>query len=73
MLAPTLPESVTCSIQQTAHGWLLVVENPHCSLRQLFRSSASAEEAVGRTVFALETLTEQHLEARRGPGAPGPI
>jgi hypothetical protein len=64
VVAPTLPDSVTYTISQTANGWLLVMENPHCSLSQLFHSSDSAQQAVGRTAFALETLTAQHLEAR---------
>lgn len=65
MTALTLPENVTYSISQTTNGWLLVIENPHCSLSQLFQSSASARQAVDRTAFALETLTAQHLEMQR--------
>jgi hypothetical protein len=64
MHGPTLPDSVTYRINQTENGWLLVIENPHCSVSQLFQSSSSARQAVGRTVFALETLTAQHLERR---------
>jgi hypothetical protein len=65
MLAPTLPESLTYRIEQTPNGWLLVIENPHCSLSQLFHSSDSARQSVGRSAFALETLTAQHLERRK--------
>jgi hypothetical protein len=65
MVASTLSEDVKYSISQTHNGWLLVIENPHCSLSQLFQSSASARQAVDRTAFALETLTAQHLELRR--------
>jgi hypothetical protein len=64
-MASTLPDNVTYSICQTHKGWLLVIENPHCSLSQLFHSSASARDAVDRTAFALETLTTQHLELQR--------
>lgn len=61
----TLPDSVKYTISHTANGWLLVIENDHCSLSQVFQSSASAHQAVDRTAFALETLTAQHLEKQR--------
>jgi hypothetical protein len=53
------------TIQRTRKGWLLVIENAHCTLSQLFQTSASARQAVGRSAFALETLTAQHLESHR--------
>ena len=65
MAVATLPENVTYTINQTATGWLLVIENQHCSLTQLFGSSTSARQALDRTAFALETLTAQHLERQR--------
>ena len=65
MAAATLPDNVKYSISQTHNGWLLVIENPYCSLSQLFQSSASARGAIDRTAFALQTLTSQHLEWRR--------
>lgn len=65
MSVVTLPENVKYTISQTGNGWLLVIENPHCSLSQLFQSSVSARQAVDRTAFALETLTAQHLERQR--------
>jgi hypothetical protein len=64
MVAPDVPDSVTYSISQTSNGWLLVMENEHCSLSQLFSTSRSARQAVGRSVGVLETLTAQHLEGR---------
>jgi hypothetical protein len=67
MTASTLPENVKYSISQTHNGWLLVIENPYCSLSQVFQSSASARQAVDRTAFALQTLTAQHLELRQAP------
>ena len=65
MSVATLTENVKYTISQTGNGWLLVIENPHCSLSQLFQSSLSARQAVDRTAFALETLTAQHLERQR--------
>jgi hypothetical protein len=65
MSVATLPENVTYTISQTGNGWLLVIENPHCSLSQVFHSSQTARQAVDRTAFALETLTAQHLERQR--------
>ena len=65
MASAALPESVTYTISKTAGGWLLVIENPHCSLSQVFHSSASARQAVARTALALEALTAQHLEMQR--------
>ena len=61
----TLPETVRYTISHTGTGWLLVIENAHCSLSQIFQTSASAHQAVDRTAFALETLTTQHLERQR--------
>jgi hypothetical protein len=71
-MASTLPGNVTYSISQTHNGWLLVIENPHCSLSQVFRCSASARDALDRTAFALQTLTTQHLELRRQQSADVP-
>lgn len=65
MSVAALPEDVTYTISQTGNGWLLIIENPHCSLSQLFQSSLSARQAVDRTAFALETLTAQHLEQQQ--------
>jgi hypothetical protein len=65
MASSSLPENVKYSISQTHNGWLLVIENPHCSLSQVFQSSASARQAIDRTAFALQTLTAQHLELRQ--------
>ena len=65
MPSATLPDSVTYTISKTAGGWLLVIENPHCSLSQVFQSSSSARHAVARTALALESLTAQHLEMQR--------
>ena len=65
MASAALPESVTYTISRTTRGWLLVIENPHCSLSQVFQSSSSAREAVARAALALETLTAQHLETQR--------
>ena len=65
MSVATLPDNVKYTISETGNGWLLVIENPHCSLSQLFQSSLSARQAVDRTAFALETLTAQHLERQR--------
>ena len=69
MEGPELPDSVTYSINQTSNGWLLVMENEHCSLSQLFPTSSSARRAVGRSVSVLETLTAQHLEGHGRPKA----
>jgi hypothetical protein len=64
-VSSSLPEHVKYTISQTTTGWLLVIENPHCSLSQMFASLASARQAVQRTAFALETLTTQHLDMQR--------
>jgi hypothetical protein len=65
MAAATLPDNVTYTISQTHNGWLLVIENAHCSLSQVYQSSSAARQAVDRAAFALETLTAQHLESQR--------
>ena len=58
MAAATLPDNVTYTISQTHNGWLLVIENAHCSLSQVYQSSSAARQAVDRAAFALETLTD---------------
>ena len=63
-----LAAAVRYRIDQTSHGWLLVIENDHCSLSQLFASSRSAHDAIDRTTLALETLTMQHLQRQLRPG-----
>ena len=65
MVAATLPENVTYTISQTHNGWLLVIENSHCSLSQVYQSASAARQAIDRAAFALETLTAQHLESQR--------
>jgi hypothetical protein len=67
MLAPALPADITYRIDRTSRGWILVLENEHCSITQLYPTAAAAQQAVGRSVFALETLTAQHLEMRHEP------
>lgn len=64
-MSPAIPESVTYSISPISSGWLLVMQNPHCSLSQVFQSSASARQALPQAASALDLLTAQHLEARR--------
>jgi hypothetical protein len=47
------------TITQTEKGWLLSIENEHCSVVQIFRSASAARLAVDRMVDFLETMSTQ--------------
>jgi hypothetical protein len=49
----------TQSISQTEKGWLLVIQNEHCSVMQVFRSESTARDAVGHMMEFFETMRTQ--------------
>jgi hypothetical protein len=46
-------------IAQTEKGWLLKIQNEHCSVVQVFRSSSDAHLAVDRMMEFFETMSTQ--------------
>jgi hypothetical protein len=53
----------TCSpsyrISETEKGWLLEIQNEHCSVMQVFRSASDARLAVDRMMEFFETMSTQ--------------
>ena len=58
----TLPEGTSYQIEHTPNGWRLVLQNAHCTLTQMFRSSLSAQQGVAAGIVTLDSLTQQHLQ-----------
>jgi hypothetical protein len=46
-------------ISETEKGWLLKIQNEHCSVVQVFRSASDARLAVGRMMEFFATMSTQ--------------
>ena len=57
----TLSNDISYHIQETPNGWLLVMQNAHCTISQMFQSPASARRGIANSATALTSLTFQHL------------
>ena len=53
------------SIAQTEQGWVLVIQDEHCSVMQVFSSAASARRAVDRMLEFFHTMSAQAPRARK--------
>ena len=53
------------SIAQTEQGWVLVIQDEHCSVMQVFSSAASARRAVDRMHEFFHTMSAQAPRARK--------
>jgi hypothetical protein len=62
---PHASSSPSYNISQTEKGWLLQIENEHCSVMQVFRSSSDARLAVGRMLEFFESMSTQAPGARQ--------
>jgi len=51
------------SIAQTEQGWVLVIQDEHCSVLQVFSSAASARRAVDRMLEFFHTMSAQSPRA----------
>ena len=65
-LAPTMsmsscisPAPPKCTIAETEKGWLLMIQNEHFSVMQVFRTAATARQAVDRMMEFFETMSTQ--------------
>jgi hypothetical protein len=47
------------SIAQTERGWVLVIQNDHCSVMQVFSTASSARRAVDRMLEFFNTMSAQ--------------
>lgn len=52
-------------ISQTGKGWMLRIENEHCSIVQVFRSASDARLAVDRMMEFFETMRTQAPGSRQ--------
>jgi hypothetical protein len=53
------------SIAQTEQGWVLVIQDEHCSVMQVFSTAASARRAVDRMLEFFHTMSAQAPQARK--------
>lgn len=53
------------NIAQTDQGWVLVIQNEHCSVMQVFTTAASARRAVDRMLEFFDTMSAQAPRDRR--------
>lgn len=53
------------SIAQIEQGWVLVIQDEHCSVMQVFSSAASARRAVDRMLEFFYTMSAQPPRARK--------
>jgi hypothetical protein len=59
MTAHVSASSPTYHISETEKGWLLEIQNEHCSVMQVFRSASAARLAVGRMLEFFEMMATQ--------------
>jgi hypothetical protein len=53
------------SIAQTERGWVLVIQDEHCSVMQVFSTAASARRAVDRMLEFFHSMSAQSPCARK--------
>ena len=53
------PSSPSYHISQTEKGWLLQIQNEHCTVVQVFRSASDARLAIDRMMEFFETISTQ--------------
>jgi hypothetical protein len=57
--------SPSSDISETEKGWLLKIQNEHCSVVQVFRSASDARLAVDRMMEFFATMSTQAPRASR--------
>jgi hypothetical protein len=53
------------SIAETEKGWLLVIQNDHCSVMQVFSSASAARRAVDRMLEFFDSISAQAPRTRQ--------
>lgn len=53
------------NIARTDAGWVLIIQNDHCSVMQVFSSAASARRAVDRMLEFFDTMSAQAPRTRK--------
>ena len=59
MASPVPTSSPSYHISETDKGWLLEIQNEHCSVMQVFRSASDARLAVNRMMAFFEVMSTQ--------------
>jgi len=65
MVAPSSASSPRYSIAQTEQGWVLVIQDEHCSVMQVFRTASSARRAVDRMLEFFHVMSAQAPQRRQ--------
>jgi hypothetical protein len=65
MVAPSVVSPPRHSIAQTDQGWVLVIQDEHCSVMQVFSTASSARRAVDRMLEFFHTMSAQPPRARQ--------
>ena len=65
MVEPSSVGTPHYSIAQTDSGWMLVIQNEHCSVMQVFRSASSARSAVDRMLEFFDVMSAQAPSTRQ--------
>jgi len=65
MVATSVVSPPRHSIAQTEQGWVLVIQDDHCSVMQVFSTAASARRAVDRMLEFFHTMSAQSPRERR--------
>jgi hypothetical protein len=64
MVAPSSTSAPHYSIAPTESGWMLVIQDEHCSVMQVFSSASSARRAVDRMLEFFYVMSAQSPNAR---------
>jgi hypothetical protein len=59
MVAPSSVSPPHYNITRADRGWVLVIQNEHCSVMQVFATAASAQRAVDRMLEFFDTMSAQ--------------
>jgi hypothetical protein len=64
MVAPSVNQP-HYNIARTDQGWVLVIQNEHCSVMQVFTTADSARRAVDRMLEFFDTMSAQPPRSRQ--------
>lgn len=65
MVVPSSTSPPRYSIAQTEQGWMLVIQDEHCSVMQVFSTASSARRAVDRMLEFFQMMSAQSPRTRQ--------
>jgi hypothetical protein len=65
MVAPSTLGAPHHNIAQTERGWVLVIQNEHCSVMQVFNTASAARSALDRMMEFFHTMSAQPPRSRQ--------